>query len=401
LQCRIRDSALVHSAGRRLKTSGRLLALLSLSLLTALSSSCLNRWEAQIETADGATYVVNASVLRDLEEYDEEESGTPFERLLWNADHAVVQQLLVTTADSRLLQYDWPSHAQGARWQRNGSMTIGTEEFSARDLDGAVLHAEPPPMLSEVVANLADIPVTAAHALGWRPPSEASGRVLDSTRTEHVMLLFLDGFGYVRYQEALHDGLIPHLAALGEPLVALTAYPPSTRVASAVLLTGARPHVSGVTTRSDRSTEIETLFDVAAEAGVEVVAVEGEALSFNLRNATVQLSGDRDGNGSTDDNVLANTLPVLQRGMPRLFFVHFHGIDDAGHEYGPGAPEEEEVIRAEDDAVRQILDALPDSTMLIIFADHGMHWVNEEGRVGNHGNLIERDMFVPILVHVK
>jgi predicted AlkP superfamily pyrophosphatase or phosphodiesterase len=131
------------------------------------------------------------------------------------------------------------------------------------------------------------------------------------------------------------------------------------------------------------------------------VAVEGDALAFNLRSAGVQLSGDRDGNGSTDDNVLANALAVLNEGMPDLFYVHFHGIDDAGHTYGPGAPEEEAVIHEVDAAVGQLLTALPADTLVIIFADHGMHRVEEEGRLGNHEHLIERDMFIPIFFVVS
>ncbi len=170
---------------------------------------------------------------------------------------------------------------------------------------------------------------------------------------------------------------------------------------TAALLTGAPPQINGVDGRSTRSTEVETLFDVASAAGLDVVAVEGEALAFNLRGAEPQLSGDRDGNGSTDDNVLANALAVLEAGMPDLFFVHFHGIDDAGHTYGPGAPEEESTIREVDAAVGQILASLPAETLIIIFADHGMHLVEEDGRLGNHGNLIERDMFIPIWVVQK
>jgi predicted AlkP superfamily pyrophosphatase or phosphodiesterase len=202
----------------------------------------------------------------------------------------------------------------------------------------------------------------------------------------------------VRYVESLEAGLIPNLAELPEPLVGLTEYPPSTRVGSAALLTGARPQVNGVDGRSVRSTEAETIFDLASAAGMRVVAVEGEALAFNLRAAEVQLSGDRDGNGGTDDNVLSNALAALEAGPPDLFYVHFHGIDDAGHTYGPGAPEEEAIIREVDAAVGRLLAALPDHTLVIIFADHGMHDVEEEGRSGNHGNLIDRDMFIPIFV---
>jgi phosphopentomutase len=172
-------------------------------------------------------------------------------------------------------------------------------------------------------------------------------------------------------------------------------------VGTAALLTGAPPQINGVDGRSVRSTEVETLFDVAAANGLEVVAVEGEALAFSLRGAEAQLSGDRDGNGSTDDNVLANAMAVLEAGMPDLFLVHFHGIDDAGHTYGPGTPEEEAVIREVDAAVGELLQSLHTGTLVVIFADHGMHTVEEEGRLGNHGNLVERDMFIPIWVIQK
>jgi predicted AlkP superfamily pyrophosphatase or phosphodiesterase len=216
------------------------------------------------------------------------------------------------------------------------------------------------------------------------------------------LLLFVDGFGYLRYAEAREAGSIPNLAALGKPMVGLTAYPPSTRVGTAALLTGAPPEVNGVDGRnSDRKTEVETLFDVADAAGLHVVAVEGEALAFNLRGAEVQLSGDRDGNGGTDDNVLANALAVLDAEMPDLFLVHFHGIDDAGHTYGLGTPEEEAKIREIDAAVGELLEALPADTLIVLFADHGIHTVEEEGRMGNHGNLIARDMFIPILLTTK
>jgi predicted AlkP superfamily pyrophosphatase or phosphodiesterase len=258
------------------------------------------------------------------------------------------------------------------------------------------LEIEPPLLLEKVEADITDIAPTVAAALGLPPPAQATGQALEASPASHVLLLFLDGFGYVRYAEARDAGLIPNLAALGEPLVGLTVYPPSTNVASAALLTGAPPAVNGVDQRGIRKTEAETLFDVVNAAGRQVVAVEGEALAFNLRNARMQLSGDRDGNGSTDDNVLANALAVLNEGMPDLFYVHFHGIDDAGHTYGPGTPEEEAVIREVDAAVGQLLAALPADTLIVIFADHGMHRVEEEGRLGNHEHLIERDMFIPL-----
>ena len=345
---------------------------------------------------DGTDFRVDRAVLEDLAEFAEEEQGIPLERVLWTAGHHAVDRLLITGPEGVLHEFEWSAVAEDAMWREDGQIAIGAEVYPA-----SRLVVEPPQLLSQVQAAITDIAPTVAAALGLPAPAQADGSALAAPVAGHVLLLFLDGFGYVRYTEALDAGLIPNLAAVGEPLVGLTEYPPSTRVGTAALLSGAPPRVNGVDGRSVRSTATETIFDVAAAAGLDVGAVEGEALAFNLRGAEVQLSGDRDGDGSTDDNVLANALAVLDAGMPEVFFVHFHGIDDAGHTYGPGTPEEESVIREVDAAVGQLLNSLPTDTLVIIFADHGMHQVEGEARLGNHGNLIERDMFIPIFVMTK
>jgi hypothetical protein len=375
-----------------------LTVILALTLLVSLAS-CHSAWQGTVVRPDGTPFPVDGQVLESLDDFVEEVDGgrgVPLERVLLEAGHGSVERLTVVEPDETHHEFEWAAVADHAWWLDDGRIWIDGQEFTASHLE-----VGPAALLSQVQAHITDIAPTAAVALGLPVPAQASGRALATPAASHVLLLFLDGLGYVRYTEAQRDGLVPHLAALGEPLVGLTTYPPCTSVATASLLTGAPPEGHGVDQRGIRQTEAETLFDVAAAAGLQVVAVEGEALAFNLRSAEMQLSGDRDGNGSTDDNVLANALAVLKGGMPNLFFVHFHGIDDAGHTYGPGAAEECATIKAVDAAVGQLIEALPPNTLILIFADHGMHQVNEEGRLGNHGHLIERDMFIPIFVTVK
>lgn len=372
--------------------------LLALTLFVSLAS-CHSAWQGTVVRPDGTLFPVDGRVLESLNDFAEEidgEWGVPLERVLLEAGHGSVERLAAVEPGGARHEFQWAAVAERAWWLEDGRIWIDSQGFAVSHLE-----VEPAVLLSQAQAHITDIGPTATVALGLPVPAQATGRALELPSVSHVLLLFLDGFGYMRYTEASRDGLIPHLAALDEPLVGLTTYPPCTSVATASLLTGAPPEVHGADQRGIRKTETETLFDVATAAGRRVVAVEGEALAFNLRNAEMQLSGDRDGNGSTDDNVLTNALAVLEGGMPDLFFVHFHGIDDAGHTYGPGAPEECTAIQAEDAAVGQLIEAVPSDTLILIFADHGMHQVDEEGRLGNHGHLIERDMFIPIFVVVK
>jgi hypothetical protein len=384
--------------GRKAAVAASRAFLLGLALTVCLAS-CAPAWQVTVSQPDGGTFVVDAGVLRELEAFAEEVEGSqavPVERALLSAGYRMIEDLVVVEADGSQRSIAWLGVAESAWWWADGSISIGGERISVTHLD-----ADSPALLNEVEASITDIAPTVCEALGLRPPEESTGRALDLPSVDRVVLVFLDGFGYVRYTEALAEGLIPNLSALGEPLIGLTTYPPITSVSTASLLTGAPPEIHGVDQRGIRKTETETLFDVAAFAGSTVVAVEGESLSFALRNAELQLSGDLDGNDSTDDNVLINALSVLREGTPDVFFVHFHGIDDAGHTYGPGAPEECAAIAEEDAALGRMWELLPPGTLLIVFADHGMHDVDEEGRLGNHGNLVERDMVIPIFLIVK
>jgi hypothetical protein len=377
--------------------SWRTLLILHALVLAACLVGCGPSWEASLSRPDGSAFLVDAAVLRRLEEFAEPVGGQeaiPLERVLVSAGHTAVDALCVVSEDGGgESRFEWKLVADRAWWLKDGSLLIGESRLRASQV-----RVEPSALLPQVVASITDITPTACVALGLPLPSQATGTLLDVAEAERVALIFMDGFGYVRYTEALAEGLVPRLEAMGEPLLALTTYPPITSVSTASLLTGAPPSVHGVDTRGIRKTETETLFDVAASAGLKVVAVEGESLSFALRNAELQLSADFDGNGNTDDNVLTQALGVLSDGAPDLLFVHFHGIDDAGHSYGPGAGEERAVIQEEDEAVGRIVESLPQGTLVIIFADHGMHKVNEEGRLGNHGHLIDRDIYVPIFL---
>lgn len=370
-----------------------LLRIVVLALALAVVAGCTPNWELPLSIDGIAQAPIASHQVRDWAElFDGEarEGALPLERVLYESGVEAIDALTVAGHT-----YAWPDICEQAWLLPNGRI-----EIDGQTLDGSQgLAIASPPELAQVTARIVDIAPTIATALGLPAPAQATGSAMTTARADHVVMIFLDGFGYRRYMEVRGQGLMPYLDGLDAPQTALTVYPSVTKMASAAMVTGAPPSINGARDRGDRSTKVETIFDVLAAHGMRGVAVEGNALSFNLRNADLILSGDRDGNGHSDDNTHANVMDVVAEGLPDFLWVHWHGIDDIGHSYGPQTPEEEAKLTKVDGYVAELVGALPTNTLVIVCADHGMHHVNEDERLGNHGTLAPLDMFTPMWVY--
>lgn len=357
-------------------------ALLALSLV-----GCQRDWSLTV--TDGTiTEALTAAEWRALRErFAPDTDLVPLERALYSQGIDLVERVQVGKRDIA-----WADAYAEAWIDKRGQIILGKETLAA---DAITAHR---PAGVQIQASITDIAATACAALGVPAPALSTGRTLTHTQASQVTLIFLDALGYRRYQSALEEGLIPNLATLTPPLQAITVYPSVTKVASGALFTGAPPQVSGVEDSRQRATDAETIFDLLKAHGLSAKAVEGYNLSFNLRNVDFTLSSDQNGNGSSDDEVLANALAALQEN-PDLLFVHWHGIDDVGHDVGPNAPLEKAKVQEVDAQVGVLLDRLPPNSLVIIFADHGMHHVSDGDRLGNHGSLLPMDMLIPIWVH--
>jgi len=375
-----------------MKNNSRWLLIGVVLIAVLVLGGCSPSWSVTIETEGGAAEVINFSTWEKYERFAVEDQIL-LEQILYGLGYRVIEQIEIQPPDSIGLAVPWGDTAEGLWLTKQGNLRFGDHIFPVESVIVRVSAWE-----DQVQASITDLAATAASGLNIPSPELSTGNSLWDQEAESVLMIFLDAFGYIRYLEAEESGLIPTLSGLNPPRIGLTTYPPITTVSTASLLTGTDPWKHGVEVRGIRKTDQETILDAAAGAGLDVRAVEGDALSFQLRGADFDLSGDRDGSGGTDDNVLDNSLAVLQEGMPDLFLIHFHGIDDQGHEFGPLTEPEEEKIREVDQAVGQILDRVPSGTLVLIFADHGMHAVAGQERLGNHGHLIERDMLIPIWV---
>jgi len=330
--------------------------ILLLIILTVSLSACQANWQIEL-TKDGdaigqITQDDFSFYLDKVDEEDDEVGTISLGQFLYINGLTLVDQVTFIDKDGKETTFVWDEIALDTILINKGKIIVNGEEYAPVSID-----ITESPLVSEITYAIIDIAPTMAYNLGLPELIQASGNILVEGSADYV-------------------------------------YPPVTVSSTAALLTGALPQVNGVYGHGYRSTELTTLFDLAVQEGRTVIAVEGASLPFNLRNAETTLSGDRDENGYSDDNVLVNALEVINNDMPDLLYIHFHEIDDMGHGFGPESEEYELAAIRVDEYLAQIYAAVPTGSFIAIFADHGMH-AEEEG--GNHGSLIESDLVIPII----
>ncbi|MBG0786219.1 MAG: alkaline phosphatase family protein, partial [Anaerolineaceae bacterium] len=286
------------------------------------------------------------------------------------------------------LTFTWDEIAEETTLSPDGTVTIGEAVYQPSSIE-----VTPSNRLSEVDLSILDISPTVLSALGLPNLPEAQGQSQLTTTAQQVVIILTDGTQYDKLLSMIATGDLPFFASQDEINCGISVYPPITTSASAALFTSTIAAYNGVYGYGYRSTELTTLFDVVTDNEKMAIAVEGASLPFNLRNAEVILSGDRDNNGYSDDNVYLNAMEVIQNNLPHLLYIHFHEIDDMGHEHGENSPEYEAALVRVDGYIADIVDMLPSDTLIIILADHGMHTTADGG---NHGTLTAADMLIPV-----
>lgn len=209
-------------------------------------------------------------------------------------------------------------------------------------------------------------------------------------RDQKVLAVFLDGFSYEQYLIAREANRLPFLETVFFT-PARSVFTPVTNTGFTSMITGTLPPVNGVYDRSYRDLKVESIFGYALKENKKQVLIEGDIKILNTEIEPV-LNVDANKNGDTDDEAYIGLLQAIEEEYDFLF-VHFHGIDNRGHSYGPYAMETMDYIELIDEYLGQI-DSLWDGRILIT-SDHGMH-KTEDG--GDHGECRYEDMIVPYFI---
>ncbi len=363
---------------------------LFLGLMLLTLAGCQPSWQIDlIVDGDQTGQITHEDVQFYIEKSEEEIESVPLGQFLYDQGFTLVDKIVVSCEGSDPAYYLWDEVAEAATLTAGKELLVDDQTCLPESI--AITPSKIPQSMD---LSIMDIAPTIAQALGLPDLPDAAGESRLEADVEQAVLMILDGAQYAKLQSETASGNMPFLAGTGRLQNGLTVYPPITTTASASLLTGAPPQETRVFGYGYRGTELTTLFDLAVANGLSVHAVEGESLPFNLHNTEVTLSGDRDQNGYSDDNVFANALEVIETEAPDLLYIHFHDIDDMGHNYGPHSAEYLEAMIRVDGYLEGIMEALPKETLIVITADHGMHETDDGG---NHGTLVASDMVIPII----
>ena len=362
-----------------------------LLILSFILSACQANWEIPVKSGEETLGVIDkGSISFYIKKSQEEIGSVPLGQMFYDIGCTLIDEVSFIIENESTVMYAWEDIAEATRISPTGEITLG----DGTRLQPTKIEVIPSDLISELKYSIMDISPTVIEALGLPAFPESTGQVIYEAEAEHAVMILLDGTQYKKLSDMANAGELPFLGDNVNIQEGVTVYPSISTSGSAALLTGLPPRDNGVFGYGYRTTKSTTLFDLAVQEGKSVIAVEGSSLPFNLRNAETTLSGDRDGNGFSDDNVYENALDIIETQMPDLLYIHFHEIDDMGHTYGPESDQYESAITRVDGYLAGIYNALPQSTLVIIFADHGMHTTNEGG---NHGTLTADDLIIPII----
>ncbi len=227
---------------------------------------------------------------------------------------------------------------------------------------------------------------------------------------KHVILIGLDGAGANYLAKAEN---IPHMKRMMQDgsytLHARCVRPSSSAVNWAAMTMGANPSLTGYTEWDSKKPEIPsravgkygifpTIFEILHEQKPQSqigVIYTWSGIGYLFPHQVVNK------NDHTDDDSLtaANAVQYITSHKPNLLFLHFDGIDHAGHTIGWGTPAYYQAISKIDSYIGQILQAVKEagimkSTIILVTADHG-------GKGKSHGGKSIEEMEIPWIIYGK
>jgi len=222
---------------------------------------------------------------------------------------------------------------------------------------------------------------------------------------DHVVIIGVDGFS----PNGLRRAQTPHLGKLiatgAHTLHGRGVRPTARSPVWASMIMGAGPEQHGVTS-NDWQTNKFDIAPVAVGSGGIFPTIFG-VLREQRPNGVIACFHDWEGFGRLLErdapNVIehvkdaiettARAVRYLKTARPNFLFVHFDGVDHAGHGFGWDSPQYNKAIELTDTLIGALVESLAESgmmakTILLVTADHG-------GKGKGHGGPTMEEIEIP------
>lgn len=198
-----------------------------------------------------------------------------------------------------------------------------------------------------------------------------------------LLILYVDGLGFEQYMEQYVKGNLPFLSENFLISSMETVQETLTNPAFATMVTGKMPKEHGAFGHKEHQLKLPSFFEGEENAAL----IEGDSIILNLETRSNLNTAE---NGiEIDDKIFESAKKAIQD-KKELILVHFHEVDDMGHEFGPDSKEYEEQLRKTDDNIRALYELFHGTTFLI--SDHG---ITQGKNGGSHGSGTDIERFVP------
>lgn len=231
-------------------------------------------------------------------------------------------------------------------------------------------------------------------------PVDAPTVAAAEARAPVTILVSIDGFR----ADYLDRGITPALSALaarGVRAAMRPSFPTKTFPNHYAIVTGLRPDRNGIVANTMEDVrrpgkkftmstmdpfwwdEAEPIWVAAERAGIRTGTMFWPGSNAKIRGtwptAWQQFNHDMPDGQRVDALVDWLRRPAAER--PVFYTLYFNTVDDAGHDFGPDAPETNAAVASVDAQIGRLRDALAalgQPANLIVVADHGMAPISED-----------------------
>ena len=221
--------------------------------------------------------------------------------------------------------------------------------------------------------------------------NQVTAEFLRLMQTGPLLVEYWDGLGWQFLEEAFLSQVIK--GELGKVQMAFSLFPPETEINYSAMVSG------GLTDIINK----HNLFSALDIVGIEYQVLEGEKINFPIPGKVKMHSAITP--EKKDEGIFQSAFSIIKNFHPPLLFLHYHGLDDLNHSFGPYGERTVKYFQRLWQWHQELRGEW--SGNMLIVSDHGAHSIENEAQLnrkliskdtkGTHGDFIFADMAVPII----